>query len=66
MPYMISSRSGTDGVSLSVIKSKPVYSSLIFVDSKVTLIYVLTKQQLVTVCVSPTQVILLIWRVLYL
>jgi len=31
MPYMISSRSVTDGVSLSVSKSKLVYSSLIFV-----------------------------------
>jgi len=31
---MISSRSVTDGVSLSVSKSKQVYSSLIFVDNK--------------------------------
>jgi len=30
MPYMISSQSVTDGVSLSVSKSKLVYSSLIF------------------------------------
>jgi len=32
MPYMISSQSVTDGVSLSVSKSKLVYSSLIFLD----------------------------------
>ena len=31
MPYMISSQLVTDGVSLSVSKSKLVYSSLIFV-----------------------------------
>jgi len=30
MPYTISSRSGTDGVSLSVSKLKLIYSSLIF------------------------------------
>jgi len=30
MPYMISSQSVIDGVSLSVSKSKLVYSSLIF------------------------------------
>jgi len=41
-PYMISSQSVTDGVSLSVIKSKLVYSSLIFVDNKLTLICLLT------------------------
>jgi len=41
MPYMISSRSVTDGVSLLVIKSKLVYSSLIFVDDKLTLICLL-------------------------
>jgi len=34
MPYMIRSRSVTDGVSLSVSKSKLVYSSLIFVEKK--------------------------------
>jgi len=33
MSYMISSQSVTDGVSLSVSKSKLVYSSLIFLDS---------------------------------
>ena len=33
MPYMISSRSVTDGVSLSVSKSKLVYNSLIFLDN---------------------------------
>ena len=65
MPYMISSRPVTDGVSLSVSKSKLVYSSLIFVESKLTLICLLTKQQLVTVYVRHTQVILLIWRVLH-
>jgi len=42
MPYVISSRSVTDGVSLSVSKSKLVYSSLIFVYNKLTLIYLLT------------------------
>ena len=38
MPYMISSQSITDGVSLSVSKSKLVYISLIFVDNKLKLI----------------------------
>jgi len=33
MPYMISSRSVTDGVSLSVSKSKLVYNNLIFLDN---------------------------------
>ena len=33
MPHMISSQSVTDGVSLSVSKSKLVYSSLIFFDN---------------------------------
>ena len=33
MPYMISSQSVTDGVSLSVSKSKLVYNSLIFLDN---------------------------------
>jgi len=33
MPYLISSRSVTDGVSLSVSKSKLVYSSWIFLDN---------------------------------
>ena len=33
MPYMISSQSVTDGLSLSVSKSKLVYSSLIFLDN---------------------------------
>jgi len=46
---MISSRSVADGVSLSVSKSKLVYSSLIFVDNKLTLICLLTQQRLVTV-----------------
>jgi len=36
MLYMINCRSVTDGVSLSVIKSKLVYSRLIFVDNKLT------------------------------
>jgi len=57
---MISSRSVTDGVSLSISKSKLVYSSLTFVDNKLTLICLLT------VSVRHTQVILLIWRVLHL
>ena len=52
-------------ISLSVSKSKLVYSSLVFVESKLTLICLLTKQQLVTVYVCHTQVILLIWRVLH-
>jgi len=34
MPYMISSQSVTDGISLSVSKLKLVYKSLIFVDNK--------------------------------
>jgi len=42
MPYMTSSQSVTDGISLSVSKSKLVYSSLIFVDNKLTLICLLT------------------------
>ena len=33
MSYMISSRSVTDGVSLSVSRSKLVYNSMIFVDT---------------------------------
>jgi len=49
---MISSRSVTDGVS----QLKLVYSSMIFVDNKLTLIC----QQLSTVPVCYTQVILLI------
>ena len=60
--YMISSQSFTDGVSLSVSKSKLVYSSLIFVDNKLTLICLSTQQRLVTVSVRNTQVIQLIWR----
>ena len=39
--YMISSQSVTDGVSLSISKSKLVYNSLIFVDNKLTLIRLL-------------------------
>jgi len=38
MPYMISSRPVTDGDSLLVIKSKLVYTSMKFVDNKLTLI----------------------------
>ena len=38
MPYIISSRSVTDGISLSVSKSKVVYSSFISVDNELTLI----------------------------
>jgi len=56
----------SDGVSLPVSKTKLVYSSLIFVDNKLTLICLLTQQQLVTLSDRNTQVILLIWRVLYL
>ena len=60
MPYMISSQSVTGGLSLSVSKSKLVYSSLIFVDNKLTLICLLTQQRLVTVSVRNAQVIQLI------
>ena len=43
MPYMISNYSVADGtVCHSVGKSKLVYSSLIFVDNKLILIYLLT------------------------
>ena len=44
MSYMISSRSVTDGISRSDIKSKLVYSSLmdLFFDNKLTLICLLT------------------------
>jgi len=66
MPYMIISRSVTDAISLSVSKSKLVYSSLIFVGNKLTLICLLTQQQSVTVSVRNIQVILLIWWVLHL
>jgi len=66
MSYMISSRSVIGGISLSVSKSKLVYSSLKFVDNKLTLICLLAKQQLVTVSVHHARVILLIWRVLHL
>jgi len=52
MPYMISSRTATDGVSLSVSKSKLVYSSLIFVGNKLTLICL---RRLATVSVRTTQ-----------
>jgi len=38
MPYMISSQSVSDGVSLSVSKSKLVYSSLLFLDNYLTLV----------------------------
>jgi len=47
MPYMISSRSVANSVSLSVSKSKLVYSSLISVDNKVKWICLLSQQQLV-------------------
>ena len=41
MPYMISSLSVTDGVSLAVVKSKLVYKSMIFLDNKHILICLL-------------------------
>jgi len=66
MPYILNNRSVTAGVSLLVIKSKLAYSSLISVDNKLTLLCLLTQQQLETVSVHYTQVILLIWRVLHL
>jgi len=52
--------------SLSVSKSKLVYNSLIFADNKLTLICLLTQQQLVTVSARNTQVIQFIWRDQYL
>jgi len=63
MPYMISSWSVVDGVSLPVSKVKLVYISLIFVDNKLALICLLTSA---TVSVYNRQVILLIWRILHL
>jgi len=64
---MISSQSVTDGVSLSVSKSKLVYNSLIFLDNQLTLICLLTQQRLITVSVCNTQVnIQLISRDLHL
>jgi len=67
MPYMISSRSVTDGISLLVSKLKKlIYSSLIFADNELTLICLFTQQRLVTVSVRHTEVIFLIWRVLHL
>jgi len=62
---MISSWSVTDGVGLSVSKSKLVYSSFIFVDNKLSHLPI-TRQQLVLLSVRNTQVILLIWPVLHL
>jgi len=62
MPYMISSRSVTDGVSLSVSKSKLVYSSLIFVDNKLTLICI----TMISKFLSVIDVIQLIGRDLHL
>ena len=62
MPYMISSWTVADNASLSISKSKLVYRSMIFVNNKLTLIC----QQLATVSVRHTQLILLIWRVLHL
>jgi len=47
------------GIRLSVRKSKLVYSSLIFLDNKLTLICLSTQQQLITVYVRHTQVIYL-------
>ena len=42
MLYKISSRSVTDVLSLPVSQNCMVYSSLVFVDNKLTLIYQLT------------------------
>jgi len=66
MLYMISSQSVTNSVSLSVSKSKLVYSSLIFLDNLLTLICLYTKQRLITVFVCNTQVIQLIRQDLHL
>jgi len=54
---MTSSRPVTAGISLSVSNSKLAYNSLIFVDNKLTLICLLTQQQLLTVSVRHAQVI---------
>jgi len=62
--YMTSSWPVTDGVSLSLSKSKLVYSSFIFVDIKLTHLPII--RQLVTLSVRITQVILLVWQVLHL
>jgi len=56
MPYTISSWTVADNASLSISKSKLVYRSMIFVNNKLTLIC----QQLATVSVRHTQLILLI------
>jgi len=48
------------------VKTGLHYSSLLFVDNKLTLICLLTEQQLAAVSVRYTQVILLIWQVLHL
>jgi len=59
---MISSWSAADGISLSLSTSQNwsiLYSSLIFVDNKITSICLLTLQQLLTVSACNTQVILL-------
>jgi len=66
MPYVISSWSVADGVSLSVSKSKLVYSSLIFVDNKLTLICLYHNNNISNSFVHITQIIVLIWRVLHL
>jgi len=62
---MISSRSVTDGVSLSDSKSKLVYSSLIFGDNKLTLICINITTISKSFCPLYTSY-LLIWRVLHL
>jgi len=66
MPYMTNIQSVTDGISLSVSKSKLVYSSFICVDNKLTIICLLTQQQSATVFVRNKHVILLIQQVLHL
>jgi len=66
MPYMMAVGQLLMESVCQLSKSKLVYSSLIFVDNKLTLICLSTKQQLATVSVRYTQVILLIWRVLHL
>jgi len=66
VPPLMVSVGAYNSIPLSVSKSKMVYSSLISVDNKLTLICLSTRQQSVTVSVRHAQVILLIWRVLSL
>jgi len=64
--YMISSRSVTDGVSLSVSMSKLVCGISISVDNRVKRICLLTLRQLETFSVRHAQVVLLMCQILHL